>query len=292
MYITLCPCFHSVSCSFFVLPFITSTALLFVLPIPRFFFFFFFISLSRSLIPCLPPSLCPSHSRRRATSVELIRYSRHIWTALTGINHEYFEVPMQRFFRLLVVSSAEPAHGVLLLYLQFHAKSLSLPLPCKVSTSASTGSLTLSTCAFHRKPTQYVLIRTHPPNLACLSGAHSQPERWLLLKQTATLPLHGEVVSIPVVWSFHPVPCFLHITHWPACRHDNNMSLWQQTSQQLDPWVFGHVMLLKAFNGSLVSKTADDNSYFLLCQTGLKPVVLSYRHNPPSAPDRCQRIVV
>lgn len=178
VYITLCPCFHSVSCSFFVLSFITSTALLFVLSIPRFFPFLFFISLSQSLIPCLPPSLYPSHSRRRATSVELIRYSRHIWTALTGINHEYFEVPMQRFLRLLVVSSAEPAHGALLyLHLQFHARSLSLTFPCKVSTSASTGFLTLSTRAFHREPTQYALIRTHPPNLACLSGAHSQPER-------------------------------------------------------------------------------------------------------------------
>lgn len=143
-----------------------------------FFPFLFFISLSQSLIPCLPPSLYPSHSRRRATSVELIRYSRHIWAALTGINHEYFEVPMQRFLRLLVVSSAEPAHGALLyLHLQFHARSLSLTFPCKVSTSASTGFLTLSTRAFHREPTQYALIRTHPPNLACLSGAHSQPER-------------------------------------------------------------------------------------------------------------------
>ena len=182
------------------------TALLFVLSIPR--FSFLFISLSQSLIPCLTPSLYPSHSRHRATSVELIRYSGHIWTALTGINHEYFEVPMQRFFRLLVVSSAEPAHGVLLFYLRFHAKSLSLTLPCKVSTSASTGFLTLSTCAFHRKPTQQELIRTHPPNLAWLSSAHSQPERWLLLEETATLPLLGEVVSIPVVWSFHPIPCF------------------------------------------------------------------------------------
>ncbi len=55
----------------------------------------FYITHSHSFFPCLPPSLYPSPSRRRATSVEVIRYSRHIWTALTGINHEYFEVPMQ-----------------------------------------------------------------------------------------------------------------------------------------------------------------------------------------------------
>lgn len=83
----LCPCFLYVSCFFFVLSFIPSIASLFVLSMPRF--------LSVSLFPCLPPSRNPSPSRRRATSVELIRYSRHIWTALTGINHEYFEVPMQ-----------------------------------------------------------------------------------------------------------------------------------------------------------------------------------------------------
>lgn len=85
----LCPCF------LYVLLFLCS----FFHPIHRFsictLHASFSISLSCSLFPCLPPSLNPSPSRRRATSVELIRYSRHIWTALTGINHEHFEVPMQ-----------------------------------------------------------------------------------------------------------------------------------------------------------------------------------------------------
>lgn len=77
----------------------------------------------------------------------------------------------------------------------------------------------------------------------------SQPERWLFFKGTGTQPLHRKIVSISVVWSSCHIPCFFYITYWLACRHDNNTSLWQQTSQELDSRVFGHVMLLKAFPG-------------------------------------------
>lgn len=52
--------------------------------------FYLWLSLSRSLFCCLTPSLYPIPSRCKTTSVELIRYSRHIWTAVMGINHECF----------------------------------------------------------------------------------------------------------------------------------------------------------------------------------------------------------
>lgn len=78
----------ALSLSLFVLPFIPSIAFLFVRSLPR--FIYHSLSLSHSLLPCLAPSLYPVPSRCRTTSVEWIRYSRHIWTALTGINHEYF----------------------------------------------------------------------------------------------------------------------------------------------------------------------------------------------------------
>lgn len=51
--------------------------------------------ISRSLCPCLAQSIYPVPSRCRTTSVGLITYSRHTWTALTGINHEQFQVPIQ-----------------------------------------------------------------------------------------------------------------------------------------------------------------------------------------------------
>lgn len=68
--------------------FLSSHPLLFYLYAPC--LFYLSLSLSRSLFYCLTPSLHPIPSRCRTTSVELIRYSRHIWRAVTGINHECF----------------------------------------------------------------------------------------------------------------------------------------------------------------------------------------------------------
>lgn len=81
----LCPCFLSPSLAL-PLFFLSSRPLL-----------FYWRSWSLALplsLAFLHPSI-PPPGRRGATSVEAIRYSRHTWTALTGINHEYFEVPMQ-----------------------------------------------------------------------------------------------------------------------------------------------------------------------------------------------------
>lgn len=71
--------------------FLSSHPLLFYLYAPCLILFIALaLPLSRSLFCCLTLSLYPIPSRCRTTSVELIRYSRHIWTALTGINHECF----------------------------------------------------------------------------------------------------------------------------------------------------------------------------------------------------------
>lgn len=86
------------------------------------------LSHSRSLFCCLTLSLYPIPSRCRTTSVELIRYSRHIWTALTGINHECFWSAHTGFFRLLVVCECalKAAYEVPYFCLHFHAKSLTI----------------------------------------------------------------------------------------------------------------------------------------------------------------------
>lgn len=127
--------FPSVPCSSLVLSFIPSVVFPSELATRRSFKPF-----RASLPPCLSCCLC-SH---RARSVQLIRYSEHIWTALTGINHKQFEVHM-------LASSGcqwkggkalkEPMHKIPLFYStsSFMPDLLLFTLPHRVSTSAPTG---------------------------------------------------------------------------------------------------------------------------------------------------------
>lgn len=107
--------------------------------------------ISRSLCPCLAQSIYLVPSRCRTTSVGLITYSRHTWTALTGINHEQFQVPIQGSSDCLCWEkgpwSASPVPPVSCQICSFSLVSL-------VSTSAFTHFLTPSPlCPFNTVPT-------------------------------------------------------------------------------------------------------------------------------------------
>lgn len=209
---------------------------LFVRSLPRFIY--------RSLAPSFAASsLHPIPSRCRTTSVELIRYSRHIWTALTGINHECFWSARTGLFRLLVVSDAPWKQRMksftsvsafmpnLLLFFSFFSVNFCLLLTfwhCPL-------------CAFHPEPTQYVFKLMQPWNLPYVGT------------------LRGKFGASPWSDCFALPHWLLYITYWLACRHDNNVSLWQQTSPEVDSRIFGHVMFLEDFPGPLAGRTTELN---------------------------------
>lgn len=73
----------------------------------------------------------------------------------------------------------------------------------------------------------------------------SYPERCLFT--LAPKIFTGKLWASPWSDRFAFFNLLFYITYWLVCRHDNNMSLWQQTSHEVDFRTFGHIMLLEAF---------------------------------------------
>lgn len=178
------------------------------------------------------------------------------------------------FFRVLVVrrkSSVDPMHKIPVFYLQFHAKSLSLTF---VNLCVYRLSHSVSLCLSHWSSSVCVNtnVSSNPPiceqcALTAWEVTDFQRNRHPTSPHQSCQP-HCVLILSPY--------SFFHTTDWLACRHDNNRSLWQQPSKQLDSWAFGHVVLLQASPRSLDGRTVNDNQYFLLNQKGPKPAHIPF----------------